>query len=51
MNGLVFGALIIAGGFALCAGTRRLRARAMTAGGLGGASAAEGLQRSAGAAD
>ncbi len=42
MNGLVFGALIIAGGFALYAGTRKLRARAMAAG---------GLQTSPGAAD
>jgi len=32
MNGLVFGALIIAGGFALYAGTRKLRTRVLAAG-------------------
>jgi amino acid transporter len=40
MNGLVFGGLIIAGGFALYAGTRKLRSRALAAGLQTSASAA-----------
>jgi amino acid transporter len=45
MNGLLFGALIIAGGFAVYAGTRGPRARAMAA------TAAGSLQGSSSAAD
>jgi amino acid transporter len=51
MNGLLFGALIILGGFALYASTRRLRTRATAAGGVAVANSASALQSSAGSAD
>jgi hypothetical protein len=50
MNGLVFGALIIAGGVALYLGTARVRARRMAEQGFAGA-AAERMPNSAGATD